>query len=141
MSALQSIGSRSSKSFIVKFSDEFRLILSNYSGNEYLVYIPDNCEDINIAISEVVKKHLSFDEFQVTFDGQRRIIEPVSKLPFDALEDVEKIRTIFPREEFLFVRHGRTDWNKDLINQGPLDLPLNRPNSYNPPKYGLWKCS
>ncbi len=126
MSALQSIGNRSPKSFIVKFSGEFRSFLSSYSEGEYLVYIPDDREDIDIAISEVIKKHLSFGNFQITYDGQRRVIEPVLKMPFKVVEEVEKIRAIFPREEFLFVRHGKTDWNKDLIKQGPLDLPLNK---------------
>ncbi|MGD2169486.1 MAG: histidine phosphatase family protein [Chlamydiota bacterium] len=30
-----------------------------------------------------------------------------------------------PKEPFLFVRHGRTDWSKTDISLGPLDLPLN----------------
>ncbi|PIS01007.1 MAG: hypothetical protein COT84_04570 [Chlamydiae bacterium CG10_big_fil_rev_8_21_14_0_10_35_9] len=30
-----------------------------------------------------------------------------------------------PKEPFLFVRHGRTDWSKEDIALGPLDLPLN----------------
>lgn len=29
-----------------------------------------------------------------------------------------------PREPFLFVRHGRTNWSKEDITLGPLDLPL-----------------
>lgn len=30
-----------------------------------------------------------------------------------------------PREPFIFVRHGKTNWSFASINQGPSDLPLN----------------
>jgi len=31
----------------------------------------------------------------------------------------------FPKEPFLFVRHGKTDWNPDAIHQGPTNLMIN----------------
>jgi len=30
-----------------------------------------------------------------------------------------------PKEAFYFVRHGKTDWSKEMIKEGPLNLPLN----------------
>lgn len=30
-----------------------------------------------------------------------------------------------PREPFIFVRHGRTDWSLEQLTLGPADLPLN----------------
>ena len=30
-----------------------------------------------------------------------------------------------PRESFLFIRHGKTDWSTTNITQGPANLPLN----------------
>ena len=39
--------------------------------------------------------------------------------------DVHMADTAMPPNQFFFIRHGETDWNKDGLAQGQADIPLN----------------
>lgn len=43
-----------------------------------------------------------------------------------AIQDLPVTKSKLPYKSFYFIRHGSTDWNRNMLAQGPMDLPLNQ---------------